>query len=164
MAAQITALRVADRMIRWSQYDEIPVTPLQVQKLVYLCQGWALGFGYGPLFTDAVEAWRFGPVVRSVYNALKRHGGSEIREPIYPADPDLSEDQERVIRVIWKTFGEYDGMSLSRMTHAAGGPWEQVCRGNPRSQIIPVYVIRAYYEGLVAELLAEGGPEAQRSH
>ena len=161
MTAQITALQVADRIIRWSQEDEIPVTPLQMQKLVYLCQGWALGFGKGPLFTDAVEAWQYGPVVRSVYHALKRYSRSPIRERISQAADDLSEDEEHVIRVVWRTFREYDGMKLSRMTHASGGPWEQACRGNPRSQIIPVHVIRTYYEGLVAELLAERDSQSQ---
>ena len=148
MTVPTTALQVADRIIRWSQDDEIPVTPLQVQKLVYLCHGWAMGFGQDPLFTDAVEAWRYGPVVRSVYNALKQYGSSPIRERIYPVACDLSGDEEKVIRAVWKAYGEYDGIRLSRLTHATGGPWHQVCRGDPRSQIIPVYVIRAYYEGM----------------
>ena len=164
MSTHTTALEVADRIVRWSQQDEVPVTPLQVQKLVYLCQGWSLGFGHGPLFVDAVEAWQYGPVVRAVYHALKRFGRSPVRDWSCAGDRDLSEDHERIIRLVWKSYGAFDGTQLSRMTHADNGPWDLVCQGNPKSQIIPVHVMRDHYRGLAAELLARqqsdamGGP------
>ena len=160
MTAQLTALQVADRIVRWAQSDGTQITPLQVQKLTYLCQGWALGLDHGPLFTDDVEAWRYGPVVSSVYHALKQYGGQPVQRPISEVAFPMSDDDERVIRIVWKAFGQFDGMQLSRMTHGLGGPWEQVCQGNPRSQTIPVPIIHSYFEGLVAASRAENNPEA----
>ena len=71
MGAQHTALAVADKLIRLAREAEIPITPMQVQKLAYFSHAWSLGLGYGPLFQDAVESWQYGPVIRSVYHALK---------------------------------------------------------------------------------------------
>ena len=67
MGVQHTALAVADTLVRLARENEIPITPMQVQKLTYFSHAWNLGLGYGPLFQDAVESWQYGPVIRSVY-------------------------------------------------------------------------------------------------
>lgn len=156
MGAQHTALAVADKIIQFSLQDETLITPMQVQKLTYFCHAWMLGLGYGPLFQDAVESWQYGPVIRSVYHALKQYGGDRITKPILDQsakdEPEkFTELEERIIKVIWRRYGCLDGPQLSRMTHAAGSPWEQTYQKDQRSQIIHNHIIRNYYANLIKQ-------------
>ena len=152
MEAQHTALAVADQLIRLSQQDETPVTPMQVQKLTYFCHAWSLGLGYGPLFQDAVEAWQYGPVVRSVYHALKCYGSRPVTDALTPA-ANFTEKEAKIIRAVWRRYCDLSGARLSRMTHAPGSPWDQVRQLDQRSQIIHNHIIRDYY----AKLAQQGG-------
>ncbi len=149
MGARHTALAVADKIIRMSLEDETPITPMQVQKLAYFCHAWNLGLGYGPLFQDAVESWQYGPVIRALYHALKDCGRGSITQPLLENPAVFAEQEERIIKVIWRQYGQLDGIRLSSMTHAAGSPWEQTYRKDQRSQIIHNHVIRDYYAALV---------------
>ena len=151
MGAQHTALAVADKIIRLSVEDETPITPMQTQKLTYFCHAWMLGFGYGPLFQDAVESWQYGPVIRALYHALKHYGGNRITQPILDQPAEFTEREERIIKVIWRQYGQLDGIRLSRMTHAAGSPWEQTYQRDRRRQIIHNHVIRDYYAALIEQ-------------
>ncbi len=157
MGAQLTALAVADKIIRLSLADENPLTPMQVQKLTYFCHAWMLGLGHGPLFQDAVEAWQYGPVIRAVYHALKHHQADPIREPLLEPPATFSEREENLIRTVWRLYGNLDGLQLSMMTHVAGSPWDQTHQRDPRSQIIYNHIIRDYYADLIAERTAKEG-------
>ena len=151
MGAQHTALAVADKIIRLSIEDETLITPMQIQKLTYFCHAWMLGLGHGPLFQDAVESWQYGPVIRSLYHALKIHGGDRITQPILDKAAEFTEEEERIIKVLWQRYGQLDGIRLSRMTHAAGSPWEQTYQRDNRSQISHNHVIRDYYASLIEQ-------------
>ena len=155
MGAQHTALAVADRIIRLSIEQEIPTTPMQVQKLTYFCHAWMLGLGNGALFQDAVESWQYGPVIRSLYHALKRYGRDRVTQPILETPADFSEREDQIIRVIWRQYGQMTGVQLSRMTHAAGSPWDQTYQREKRSQIIHNHVIKEYYAALIEQRKAE---------
>ena len=54
------------------------VTNLKVIKLAYLCQGWALGAYGRPIFFEPVEAWRYGPVIPSIYNNYKNLAQTQL--------------------------------------------------------------------------------------
>ena len=49
----------------------------------------------------------------------------------------------------WDRYGEIDGLSLSRLTHAPGSPWHQITTRGTQTQIIPNHVIRDYYAGFI---------------
>ncbi len=154
----LSALDIADRFIKWSLEDQTPITPLQVQKLVYLAQGWSLGFGEEPLFRDTIEAWQFGPVVPAVYHALKHYGRRRVRARLYDDEKyDMPETAEKMVRVVWKSFGKIDGIRLSKMTHAHDGPWADITQGNPTGQPIPEDKIREYYSRLAQAVVDEQG-------
>ena len=155
MGAQHTALAVADRFIRLARKNETPITPMQVQKLAYFAHGWNLGLGFGPLFQDAVESWQYGPVIRSIYHALKSYGGEPVTEPILAEEEEFTQLEDTLISMIYQRYGELEGVRLSQMTHAEGSPWQQTYLQDKRSTIIHNHIIRDYY----AELIRMKGQE-----
>lgn len=54
------------------------ITNLKLQKLLYYLQGHWLATFDGPLFGDKIEAWRYGPVVPSVYSHFAVNRGNPI--------------------------------------------------------------------------------------
>ena len=148
MESSHTAIEVADRFIRLSLDHELPVTPMKVQKLAFLAHAWGLGLGYGPLFQDAVEAWRYGPVMRMLYHQLKHCGGRAVDKPLLSEDARFDEREEALIRAIWRNYGEIPAVTLSSITHAPGSPWAQVYGREEGSQIIHPHLIRQYYADL----------------
>ena len=44
---------------------------LKLMKTFYLCHGWNLAFQEKPLTDDDVEAWRYGPVIRKLYDEIR---------------------------------------------------------------------------------------------
>ena len=74
--------------------DDDSVTNLKIQKLLYFAQGYALSKLGRPLFPDAIEAWEMGPVVPSVYNALKSNGRNPIPQTVGEfSENDFSNDE-----------------------------------------------------------------------
>ena len=149
MGAQHTALAVADKLIRLARENETPITPMQVQKLTYFSHAWHLGLGYGPLFQDAVESWQYGPVIRSVYHALKSYGSEPVTEPLLAEEETFTWPEATVIRAIYQQYGELGGIRLSQMTHAEGSPWRQTYLKDKGSAIIHNHIIRDYYAELI---------------
>ena len=79
----ITALEVAKYLIQLAanpaDEDAEPMTHMRVQKLLYYAQGWHVGIFGRTLFADPLQAWKNGPVVPAVYEAVKGIVG--IRPP-----------------------------------------------------------------------------------
>jgi len=71
-------LAVANYFIYKSIDEGVSITPMKVLKLVYIAHGWHLGIRKEPLITEQTEAWKYGPVVESVYIAFKKYGKNDI--------------------------------------------------------------------------------------
>ena len=138
--------RLVAEQILWIR-RAIETTPMHILKLVYLCHGWMLGNTGHKLINEPVEAWRYGPVVPSVYHLYKSFGGDDIDvEPIDKSD-DLSSYQVRLIEAVADAYKAHSALSLSSITHQKGSPWHQVYReGSGLGAIIPDKIIQRYYE------------------
>ena len=75
------SLAVAQHMInRCTQAGDPAITPMQLIKLVYIAHGYMLGKHGRPLLDEAVQAWQYGPVVPSVYQAVKSFQSAPVRK------------------------------------------------------------------------------------
>ena len=92
---------------------------VQLQKLVYYCQAWNMVWNGAPLFREPIEAWRMGPVVRSL-----RH--SSLTSPAGPYN--LSDAEQAAIDAVIQHYGVHYGWALSEMTHQEV-PW-RLTRGD----------------------------------
>jgi len=158
------AIAVANNFIELANRDgDKTVTPMKLQKLVYFAHGWHLAFTEEPLIKEHVEAWKFGPVIPSVYHEFKDYGDDTIPKlaTIFDLDsgtldlvtPRIAEDSQAIplLNRMWETYGKYSGVQLSNATHLPGTPWYVVWeeRGgkNRLGTDIPDELIKEYFKG-----------------
>lgn len=127
-----------------------PMSAMKLQKLVYYAQAWSLVWDERPLFTDEIEAWANGPIVRSLYESHR--GKFTINHGFFAGDPNaltLSE-QETVDRVL-EFYGDKDPQWLSDLTHLEF-PWREartgLADGERGSSIIGKDAMAEYYGSL----------------
>lgn len=89
----------------------MPVDNLKLQKLLYYCQGIHLKVVDTPLFNDVIEAWRYGPVVPSVYHKYK-HFGFDILRSNEEESLMFERNTRKVIDMTLQYYGEFSGLEL----------------------------------------------------
>lgn len=127
-----TAVEVANWFIQRGIDERRPCDQMKVHKLVYYAHAWFLGNGNGPLFEEDVEAWQYGPVVRSLYRRIYRYGMSPITKLIKELNWDTAKEEsplpskkyEPFLERMWEIYGQWSGIALSNATHRDGEPWE----------------------------------------
>ena len=153
----VSALLVADYIIGKSQ---TLLTPMQVNKLAYISHGFTLALDEHPLFSDSVEAWKYGPVIPPIYHVLKRYGGGVITSFQFCGTIlGTSKAQQRlktftklipkkhvcVIDDVINKYGHFSGQSLSTTTHEKGTPWYQCYKKGKLGVEIPNSLTKEYY-------------------
>jgi uncharacterized phage-associated protein len=126
-----------------------PISAMKLQKLVYYAQAWSLVWDDRPLFSERIEAWANGPVVRDLYD---RHRGKfEVRD--WPdGDPGkLSTADRATLDAVLGFYGDKPAQWLSDLTHSER-PWREARRGAPEgapsTAVISPESMRAYYGSL----------------
>lgn len=159
------ALSVANYFIELAERDNAKITPLRLMKLVYIAYGFGLALldkSFLDSRFDKVEAWRFGPVIPSVYHSFKHFGKGPITRKttmLVGNDTDYTvitpeledEDVKNICRLVWKRYEHCDANTLVTILHGAGTPWGQTYeegKNNP----IPEQYTRAYYKSLVERM------------
>ena len=120
------------------------LTPMKLQKLVYYAHGWCLALTGKPLINEAIQAWSFGPVVRSLYEEFREFGANPIMRPAMEyvhlgeldgefRRPSLDDETgadvdfaKKLLKRIWEVYGRYSAVQLSNMTHAPSTAWHRV--------------------------------------
>ena len=141
------------------------LTPLQVIKLTYIAHGYSLALLDEALIEEEVEAWKYGPVVPSVYHATKKYGGRKITELLYSGIPASDEEgvrgaidfisgrtsdgQKAVLDGVLSVYGKFTGFELTDRTHVQDSPWKRFYRPRSYGQKIPNHIIKSYYKEIV---------------
>lgn len=125
-------IAIANYFIKKSFEDGTGLTPMKLLKLVYIAHGWHLGLAGEPLIGERVEAWKYGPVVPSVYDEFKHYGDRNISKLAYfnergqLVSPLPNEATLPFLDEVWQVYKEYNGLQLSTLTHQPGTPWDVV--------------------------------------
>lgn len=121
MEEPISALDIAAAII-----EEHPgLTQMQVHKLLYLVQAANLAWFGEPAFTQRIEAWQKGPVVRDVAGHYMEFDWSRIYEPVSGDSDELSSRTRWVVQRIVSEFGDTEGPELADLVKQIGSPWRQ---------------------------------------
>ena len=125
------------------------IDPMKLVKLVYLCHGLHLGLGDGPLLLEKPQAWKYGPVIPSLYYAVRDFGRSGVKGRIYEGVtsglPQLTSRQREIIDVAHAVYGKYTGFELSDMTHRKNTPWHKVWTKKRKNAVIPDDEIKQHF-------------------
>ena len=151
---------VANSLLYTTESDGETLDPMKLQKLVYFSHGWHLAYERGALSAEHAQAWRWGPVFPTLYNAVKMWGSEPIMKPVEawgvvyderkwdtPSIPSDDVSATKLIKRVWEVYGRMSGWALSQLTHEEGGPWHTVYSKNPdaRDVVIPDDLIRDYF-------------------
>jgi uncharacterized phage-associated protein len=145
MPAPYNAASIANLFLRKSIADDHPIDPMKLQKLAYFAHGYYLALTQvrlhraTPLVDEFFEAWKFGPVLPSVYHKFKEFGGnpitslamefhSEFGTFVVALPPTDDARLDRVASFVWDMYGKKHSLTLSNMTHKADGAWDKARR------------------------------------
>ena len=127
---------IANYFLELAKEEGTSLTPMKIQKLIYFAHGWRLAIYDKPLINEVVEAWKFGPVIPSIYDEFKKFGSKAITSDAIEFDeeerdfviPIVGEKNKKVTSLldkIWEVYGKYSGVQLSNLTHEKGSPWDK---------------------------------------
>ena len=146
------------------------MTHMALHKIAYFAHGWRLATTGQGLIKQPFEAWKYGPVLSSVYQALKNSGDKAITGRIMGIDYEtdqtriiashFSADDKVFLRDILRAYGGMNAIALSDLTHKRGGPWDQVWNA-PAGKIN--LGMRISNEAIRADFLATSRQELARS-
>jgi uncharacterized phage-associated protein len=127
------------------------ISPLKLQKLLYYAQAWSLVLREKPLFSEAIEAWVSGPVVREVWDEYKACKYHDIPQPDRESI-EFSKDEIEVLEEVWEAYGELSARQLRELTHSET-PWLDARNGlepaEKSANRISHAAMKAYYSNFV---------------
>ena len=139
------------------------LTNLKLQKLMYFAYGVHLSLFGEPLFSDEIQAWKYGPVIPSVYKEFQCHGsnpiGTNSRATILKDDDSgefeeppvinefTEENKAKSLFIACASYGEKSAWDLVGMLHnGERSAWKKHHDENRRGIVIPDKDILAEFE------------------
>lgn len=164
------ALSVANRFVDLAKERGENITQLGLMKRVYIAHGFSLAIYDESLLDsrfDRVEAWKYGPVIPSVYHSFKHWKDQPITEravimkwennkPVYEYPTVRSPHAESIIEMVYE---RYHGMSDGEMvdlTHREGTPWYWYYKEGENVEIKDT-VTKAFYRKIVDSTMGRTG-------
>lgn len=139
-----SAKAIANLILEQAKKRNIAVSQMKLQKLCYYAHGHWLGYYGQPLLNETVEAWRYGPVIRSLYDEFKQFGNKPITQPareleydfeagycLIEVEPPGDARVHEMVDQLLNTYGKISAERLANMTHAPDGPWDRTWSKNP---------------------------------
>lgn len=126
----ITALDVANYILSEAKKEGIDITPMKLQKLIYILYKEYLKATRKKLFDDVFFVWQYGPVIESVYRVFSKYKANPIQEfysekegKYTTVDPTMTFRQ--VFNTVWEKHKNQDGVYLSNLTHQKDTAWSK---------------------------------------
>lgn len=122
------------------------VTNLKLQKLLYFGQAYSLAAEGKPLFSDPINAWEYGPVVKTVYYEYKEHKSNTIILEKY-AHLSIDKDVQEIVKKVLEIFGGFSAGKLVDIAHAHP-PWKNAFDSPEEEKVISKASLKDYYTSL----------------
>lgn len=130
-----SVFRISNWFIKKGNEDGAEMTPMRLLKLVFFSYAWYLTLFKKKLFVSDIEAWKYGPVIPSLYYQYKVYGDrivpleAQVNKNIldkYPIDNDTQE----FLETIYDKYRNISTLDLSAISHNPGSPWSQAIDKN----------------------------------
>jgi uncharacterized phage-associated protein len=159
------ARKVCNFVLAHYDAQQFDLTNLRLNKLLFFVHAASLVTRQEGLIRNHFEAWQYGPVIRPVFDAFKKHGDHWITEPARFLDyatgehkpipfDEISIADADLISDIFAEYSRFSTGQLVALSHEAGGPWDLVYRAHladsTASPRIPNELIRRHFAGQIA--------------
>ena len=128
-----------------------PCSTMKLHKLLYYCQAWNLVWDETPLFTQPIEAWANGPVIRQLFNFHRGLYQLNYADLAIGNEDILSAKQKENIDEVLDFYGKKSAHWLIDQTHIEK-PWQDARKGlasNERGDVvITLDAMQEYYSSL----------------
>lgn len=163
------ALAIANYFVRKGLSDTTgeKLTLLRLVKYVYIAYGFALALINKSIINDRfdkVEAWKYGPVIPSVYHSFKHFKNNPIDKEteilkqetlsgeLCFETPEVSDEiVKSILDFVWERYKGISTTELINLLHKEGTPWK-FCYEEGWNAEIPCEMTKLYYDGLVKAL------------
>lgn len=158
------AIAIANYFVDKANEENYDLTLLRLVKYVYIAYGFALALLDRSIINnrfDKVEAWKYGPVIPSVYHSFKHNQNNPIKEKSYvlsKEDPNgelvfstPTVKDERVVMIldfVWDRYKDKSIHDLIELLHKEGTPWK-FCYKEGVNVEIPDGLTKLYYQSIV---------------
>jgi len=150
---------ICSHLVNLSLREDISISNISLQKILYFSQGFYLAENAHPLFKDKIFAWEYGPVVKSVYHDFKHFGNNAIADlnkisfilgrDFLSKEKMMPAEVRSFTKDMWDLFKNYAPFELVEFTHIEGSPWYQIFQkynGNlPKDIEIPQKDMETYF-------------------
>lgn len=147
-----TASQVADYFVYLSSQKMVDegvaegVTPLKLQKFLYFAQAASLALFNKELFKEDIEAWKYGPVVASIYHKYKSQQNLPITTATGEYEKISDKETQNLLKGVWELFDKYSARELVEITHRHA-PWKTTYKAGVNN-VIPSEILRDYYKNI----------------
>lgn len=118
------AIKVANYILSFSENQlNNPITNLQLQKILYYVQGMSLRLFKKQMFSNEIEAWRYGPVIPDVYYWFNNNSSDAITGVSSEINDFMPQEIELINQVVTQLV-YIDPWDLVRKTHSEE-PWKK---------------------------------------
>jgi uncharacterized phage-associated protein len=144
-----TANDIAGWLVQYSA-DELgaPVDPMSLEKLIYYAQAFNLVLQDEPLFGDEIHAWKWGPVIPSVYKRYSAYGSDPIVMPFDGAIASIGRELEKFLVDVVGFFCRHTAVNLSRASHLER-PWIDASESS--DDTISQLSLKVFYRSLIED-------------
>lgn len=130
--ATVDPLVTSNNFLELAKRENITVTPMKLQKLLYfLYREYLRKTGEG-LFADRFEAWKYGPVLAEVYSEFSHYRDKNISEyykdsagKSFKVNEETNPEFASALYCVWNKYKYYSGIDLSKITHLPGTAWRK---------------------------------------
>ena len=136
----VSPLTLCNNILQRGFKENIPVTPMKLQKLLYfICRDY-LQATRDELISENFGVWQYGPVLMTVYDEFKSYKSKPIADyaknadgRAYMIDEETNPVLAGIIDNVWQEYKSLSGMELSKITHLDNSGWSMAFgRGSPK--------------------------------
>lgn len=164
------AISIANYFVDKAQREDFKITLLRLVKYVYIAYGFGLSILRRNIIDDRfdkVEAWKYGPVIPSVYHSFKYNGNKPITEKsiilsqednsgnVEFSTPEVENSDNELLMLldfVWDRYKDKSITELIDILHGEGTPWKYCYRPNENVPI-PDEMTKIYYDSIVENAL-----------
>ena len=126
--SMVSALTASNNFIKRSIAENVELTPMKLQKLLYFLYARYLFTQQVPLFKERFATWKYGPVIPEVYNFFSHYTKNSIDDYYYEGDRIFMIDEtnsvfREIIDLVWENNRDFTGTQLSNITHQDNSAW-----------------------------------------